>query len=158
MCITWSLNLEFSQCVSASQWLTSAWLNGGWVPEYPGASTFGSQPLDWITPSCMAQRHKGYSKLVGVCMPNDCWPLALRALFLVNSFILHLKEYKACSYLFLCSDLANMCEYDLRQFEILLWLNFWCSKCLLQSLAFNSFGLKVTSLEEIDRQSQSWWK
>ena len=68
-------------------------------------------------------------------MPKDCQPLALRALFLVtgNSFKLHLKEYKACSYLFLCSDLANMCEYNLRRFEILLWLNFSCSNCALLS-------------------------
>ena len=73
-------------------------------------------------------QHKGNSTcelhVMGMCMPNDCGTLALRALFLVNSCKLHLKEYKACSYLFLRSDLAKMCEYDLRQFEILLWLNF----------------------------------
>ena len=91
-------------------------------------------------------------------MPNDRRPVALRALFLVNSFkyiYMFVVKLAHTMYLFLYSELAQMCEYDFRQFEILLWLNFYCIKCLLQSLTFNSFGLKVTSLEEIDHQSQS---
>lgn len=92
---------------------------------------------------------------MGMCMPNDRGPLELRVLFLVNSFKLHLKEYKACSYLFLCSDLANMCEYDLRQFENFTLAELFMLKVFTAVLAFNSFGLKVISLEEIDHQSQS---
>jgi len=74
--------------------------------------------------------------VLSVCMPNDRGPPALRALFLVNSFKLHLKEYKACSYLFLCSDLAQMCENDLGQFEILLWLNFLMLKVFTAVFGF----------------------
>ena len=97
----------------------------------------------------------GYRALVGVCMPNDRGPLELRVLFLVNSFKLHLKKYKAYSYLFLCSDLANMCEYDLRQFENFTLAELFMLKVFTVVLAFNSFGLKVISVEEIDHQSQS---
>ena len=43
----------------------------------------GKSPCHWITRGC--------SELLGMRMPNDRGPLALKTLLVVNSFKLHLK-------------------------------------------------------------------